>query len=232
MSEDDSDDIPMQQCEACEFPYPLTKKYFAKAPGCTHKFRRVCRKCQKKRKRQSDLEKIESNAVESFVSRVMSGGTNIPHTAELTEAIMNNFGGVNGFSALLMKQFWDAKPGSRIRSGVLEMISRVTIKNTEQGGARKPIDLYSEEELQSEIDKRIESILLLTNAKKVHDVVSQLPAPAPAGSSAAPFGQLPINLSDRRTQELAERAFLSAGGSTQDVPAIGAAVGVPSGPGE
>jgi len=226
------EDIPIQQCEKCLLPYPLTKKHFARAAGCTHKFRRVCRRCQKKQKRQDALDKVEANAVDSFVSRMISGGANIPHTAELTEAIMNNFGGVNGFAALVMKQFWDAKPGSRCRSSMLEMISRITIKNTEQGGARKPIDLYSEEELQSEIDKRIEAILHLTNAKSVHDAVSQLPAPAPAGSTAAPFGQQPLGLSDRRTQELAERAFAEACRGLEALSSVGDPVGVPPGQSE
>ena len=223
-------DIPEQQCEDCQRVLPLTKKYFAKAPGCTYKFQRCCRKCKKQRIRKAHLEKIEATAVESFCSRSISGGVNIPHTAEMLEALMNYFGGVNGFASIAMKQYWDAKPGSRMRSGILEMIVRLTSKNTEAGGARKPIDLYSEEELEEEIEKRISNAILLAQGTRLVNVIPQ----APAGTfSAAPANdQLPVGLSDRRTQELAERAFREANGGLEALLANPEAVGVPPRPGE
>jgi hypothetical protein len=175
-------------------------------------------------KRQSALGKIEAQAVESFCSRTISGGANIPHTAEMLESMMNYFGGVNGFSSICMKQYWDAKPGSRIRSGILEMVVRLATKNTEAGGAKKPIDLYTEEELEAEITQRIENVILL-NQGRVLDVIPQ----APTGSTAfpAPECELPLGLSDRRTQELAERAFGTPDGVLEAVLSNAQAMGLP-----
>jgi hypothetical protein len=43
-----------------------------------------------------------------------------------------------------------------MRNGILEMVVRLAAKNTEQGGARKPMNLYSEEEIENEIKTRID----------------------------------------------------------------------------
>ena len=225
-----ADDIPEQQCEDCLRVLPLTRKHFARAPGCTYKFQRCCRKCKKERVRKSHLDKIEATAIEAFCSRSISGGANIPHTAEMLEALMNYFGGVNGFATMAMKQYWDAKPGSRMRSGILEMIVRLTSKNTEQGGARKPIDLYSEEELEQEIEKRISNAILLAQGTRLVNVIPQ--APAGAAAAATPHDQLAVGLSDRRTQELAERAFREANGGATPLLPHPETVGVPPGSGE
>lgn len=203
--EDNEQDQPEQQCEECLKVFPMTPRYFPAAKGCTFKRQRVCRKCKKELAKRAKLDKIEAAAVESFCSRTISGGANIPHTAELTESLMNYFGGVNGFASICMKQYWDAKPGSRIRSGVLEMVVRLATKNTEAGGAKKPIDLYSEEELEAEINKRIENVILLNQGKMIN-VIPQAPTAASAGLPS-PEHQLIVGLSDRRTQELADRAF-------------------------
>ena len=96
----------------------------------------------------------------------LSGGSNIPHTAELLEGAMVAFGGTAGFSNLLLKQYLDAKPGSRIRSGILEMITRLASKNTEVGGAKKPTELMSEEELEAEIELRLKNAVTMIGGNR------------------------------------------------------------------
>ena len=60
-----------------------------------------------------------------------------------------------------------------MRNSILEMIVRLAAKNTEQGGARKPIQLYSEDELESEINKRLEQAVLIYGGKRYLNATTQ-----------------------------------------------------------
>lgn len=160
-----------RRCDTCEEILPLHKDYYAPTGnGDTYSY--VCVKCTDRKKAEEEIQKIEEEALTRLRSLPLSGGSNIPHTAELLEGAMVAFGGTAGFSNLLMKQYLDAKPGSRIRSGILEMITRLASKNTEVGGAKKPTELMSEEELEAEIELRLKNAVTMFggNRKVVVDV--------------------------------------------------------------
>jgi hypothetical protein len=165
--------MEQRQCEECRQVLPLTTKNFAHPPGITTGFQFVCRKCKRSKTRKAKLAKIETKAIDTFTNRVVSGGSNIPHTAELLEGIMQYFGGANGFASLVMKQYFESPPGGRIRNSILEMVVRLASKNTEQGGAKKPIDLYSEEELEQEINQRLEQAVLTYGGKRYLNAPSE-----------------------------------------------------------
>lgn len=172
-----------KQCDSCGKLLPESKLYFPHVRGGSHSFQPTCRKCKAKKKRERDLAKIESQAIDSFISRTVSGGSNIPHTAELLESMMHYFGGANGFASLVMKQYFESPPGGRMRNSILEMVTRLATKNTEQGGARKPIQLYSEEELEQEINKRLEQAVLVFGGKRYLNATPQ---------DTATFAGLPV----------------------------------------
>jgi len=151
-----------RQCIVCQHVKTLNEKNFQRYGGKDGDWKTVCRSCQGKARRQRRMDRIEKKAVSHMLDAAAIGGANIPHTAELLEAILHYFGGTNGFAALLLKQYFESPPGSRIRTSVLEMIVRLASKNTEQGGAKKPIQLYSEEELEQEIDARIRQVASMT----------------------------------------------------------------------
>lgn len=227
---DDDEAMPegRKQCTECKLILPDTTKYFSNKPGCSHARQAICKKCRKSLARKAQMAKIEAKAIDMFVGRSISGGINIPHTAEMLEAMMANFGGVHGFAAIAMKQYWDAPPGSRIRSGVLEMVTKLAAQNTEQGGAKKPISLYSEEELEAEIEARINNVILLKQAGKCIDVKPEAPAelhvelPVPALPADV---QLPVG----RAAEIAGRIGRTADGVPSALPADAEAVGVSPG---
>jgi hypothetical protein len=106
-------------------------------------------------KRRQALQKIEEVGVDAFVKSTLHGGSNIPHTAELVERVFQYFGGVGGFSAVLVKQYWDSPPGGSARSRLLETMCRLVTKNVESGGAKKPLQLWSEDELEQELEERM-----------------------------------------------------------------------------
>jgi hypothetical protein len=160
-----------RRCDTCGELYPLHKDYYAPT-GNGDTFGYVCMKCRKRKEAEEEIQKIEEDAMDRLRSLPLSGGNNIPHTAELLEGAMVAFGGTAGFSNLLLKQYLDAKPGSRIRSGILEMVTRLASKNTEVGGAKKPTELMSEEELEAEIELRLKNAVTMFggNRKVVVDV--------------------------------------------------------------
>jgi hypothetical protein len=125
----------------------------------------LCLSCvvaHKRRRREQEAElrsrkmaAIESEAIDTMLKGVKTGGASVPHSAELLEQTMEYFGGVNGFSAMILKQFFDSKPGSPNRTKLLEMVTRLVTTNADQGGSKKPLVMWSEDELQEELDARI-----------------------------------------------------------------------------
>jgi hypothetical protein len=122
---------------------------------------RVCMAGEKKKakkrakaRRNAALKEVETAGTEVFLQNVARGGSNIPHSAEVIERVMQYFGGVAGFSAMIVKQYYDSPPGGSTRSRLLETMCRLVSKNVDQGGTKKPLNLWSEEELEAELDSR------------------------------------------------------------------------------
>lgn len=153
-------------CEACGVPKAL--KSFRQSKAGVHDY--ICRGCRQKLKQKQKLEKLESRACENFLTRANdspSGGSNIPHTSEMLESIMTLFGGTQGFASMLASQYHAAPAGGRIRNSILEMVTRLTVKVAESGATRAPVSLMSDEELEVEINKRLESAVLTVNGGRV-----------------------------------------------------------------
>ena len=68
---------------------------------------------------------------------------------------MEYFGGVRGFANVYLKQFFDAPSGGAFRTKMLETIVRLTSANTALGGAKKPLELMTDEELESELRRKV-----------------------------------------------------------------------------
>jgi rubredoxin len=163
-------------CSICGLVYPEDKQHFRnRVQGGKQYWSAECRKCRakqdaasnlrKKEKREKALGKIEHDGVGLFMKAIQKGGSNIPHSAELIEQMMNYFGGVGGFSAVMVKQYWDSDPGGTQRSKLLETMCRLVQKNVEQGGAKKPLALWSEEELEEELNARIQNAFTIVQGE-------------------------------------------------------------------
>jgi hypothetical protein len=223
MDDQEQPDVQYRKCEACGSVLVLSPKFWPRSPGTQHTFRHTCKSCERKKKQKKKMDRMENAAIESYLSRVISGGANVPHTAELLESLMHYFGGVNGFASMAMKQYWDAPPGGRIRNSVLEMVVRLATKNTEQGGAKKPIQLYSEEELEQEINQRLEQAVLTYGGKRYINAPEEVHA-----TSGAPAANGPdhIVLPKGRTEDVAGRIEREAHRSLEAIQANAEAVGV------
>lgn len=141
-------------CSKCGKQYPLTEEFWHRSKGAFHT---RCRKCRNKKQKdgrtiraQKKLAEIERGAVDTFIAAARVGGTNVPHSAELLEVAMKYFGGVEGFVTAFMKQFYDAPAGGAFRTKQLDSILRLITQNTAMGGAKKPLELMTEEELEAQ----------------------------------------------------------------------------------
>lgn len=148
----------VKTCTQCQKELPAHAFHVA-ADGRRHSKCKTCRseRERKRRKHKKDerLDKIEADAVDAFCQVARMGGSNVPHSAELVETILGYMGGVNGFSNLFMKQFYDSPPGGAHRTRMLETMVRLMKDNTAMGGAKKPLSLWSEDELEEELRQRL-----------------------------------------------------------------------------
>lgn len=160
-----------KHCQECGTAYEFTDAHFpAKSDGtlslacvgCVAAKKKLARVKAKRaeKARAAKMKEMEGVAVASMLQNAVRGGANIPHSAELLEQVMTYFGGVSGFSALLVKQYFDSKPGSSQRGRAMEMVVRLVQKNVDQGGAQKPLTLWSEEELEEELNDRFRRVVL------------------------------------------------------------------------
>lgn len=232
MEEPGNTEQQFRQCQECKKVWPLNPRYYKRVAGTQTTFRQTCKKCEYKEKKAKKIASIETNAVAEFSRRASMGGSRIPHSSELLEGVMNYFGGVNGFASLLVKQYFEAPAGGRLRTSILDTIVKLTVKNTAQGGARKPVNLYSDEELEAEISKRLEEAVVTINgrtyingqAEKIEEAtVPALPDPNSGGDIQLPTGRI------EGTPGGIER---EADRSLEAIQANRKAMGVPSVPGQ
>lgn len=179
-------------CIDCGRIHPATTEFF-------HKFKdglnARCRACRNKKdrkgralKRNEKLDEIERGGVDLFIKAARLGGATIPHSSELLETMMEYFGGVRGFTNAFMKQFYQAPVGGAFRTKMLDTVIRLVSQNTAMGGAKKPLDLMTEQELEAEARRRImEAALAITGKVKGHEVRNLQVLDAPeSGMGAVP----------------------------------------------
>lgn len=157
-----------KRCAECGHCFPLTSDYWHKSKDGFHAKCRRCRnklaKDRRKKKTEQKLNEIERGAVDLFIRAARLGGSTVPHSSELVEVLYTYFGGVAGFGNAWMKQFYDSPAGGAFRTKMLETMVRLTANNTAMGGAKKPLTLWSEEELEQELQKRVIEAATVINA--------------------------------------------------------------------
>jgi len=147
-------------CRECGETYPLSADHWKKKK--TGQWDSLCLICRAKvnrgkrsKKREMDMHAIEAGAVGAFLKTAQRGGDNIPHSSELLERLMEYFGGAGGFASLVVKQYFDSPAGGAHRTKLLEGVVRLVTKNTELGGAKKPLNQWTDEEIEQELDARL-----------------------------------------------------------------------------
>lgn len=189
-------------CVGCGRSLPATTANFHKSKDGLHSHCRRCRnkkfRNERKTKRNKKLEEIEKGAVDLFVASARIGGSNIPHSSELTEVIMEYFGGVRGFANAFLKQYYDSPVGGAFRTKMLDSVVRLVKDNTAMGGSKKPLELMSEEELEAELRRQVlEAAMTMQKVEVIDAEVRNLPLVPPVavqpetGASPPPLGTVP-----------------------------------------
>jgi hypothetical protein len=171
-----------RHCTICQKPFPATAEFFHRKQGGD--LRGECKACRNKKgqdeasKEKDDrLDDIEKGAVEHFIVAARRGGGNVPHTRELLETGMEYFGGVRGFMNIFMKNLYDAPSGGAYRTKMLMAWLGLVTANTSLGGATKPLEAMTEEELEAEIRRTMK--LEMANLAKGLVVEGQVALPMP-----------------------------------------------------
>jgi hypothetical protein len=176
------DEAGTKRCTKCQKDLPA-HAYHVAADGRRHSMCKTCRseRERKRRKKGKDerLDRIEADAVDAFCQVARMGGSNVPHSAELVETILEYMGGVAGFSNLFMKQYYDSPPGGAHRTRMLETMVRLVTNNTAMGGAKKPLSHWSEEELDDELRQRLLETATVINALPAPEKREEAPSQNP-----------------------------------------------------
>jgi hypothetical protein len=224
-------------CKRCGVSYPLTEEHFRIRDGA---FLPACRTCghaakkderrRAKARRRTALAKVEAAGVDFWLAQVKGGGSNIPHSAEVIERVIEYFGGTSGFAAMLVKQYYDSPPGGTARNRLIETICRLVSKNVDQGGVKRPLSLWSEDELEQELAVRFQQAVQVIQGE-VHDGKKTQAAPAAltAGDSRDPGSH---TVPEGGTQESPERAAGAEDRGAQALQAEPKPGGDPQVPGE
>jgi hypothetical protein len=198
-------------CIDCGKSFPDTDEWYTrkgsgKLDSRCKSCRKIVRRAKKKKEREGTMASIEAGAMHTFLKAAAQGGENIPHSSELLERMMEYFGGTSGFSALAVKQYFDSPPGSATRTKMIETVLRLVVKNTEMGGAKKPMTQWTDEELETELDDRLRRVAAQYQGRIV-DVTPQTPSDFAAafGSKARLIPAEPVEGDSGRTGKQEDR---------------------------
>ena len=172
---------------------------------------------RKQARRAKRLAKIESAGVDLFAEIATNGGSNIPHSAEVLERVFQYFGGVSGFASILVKQYYDSPPGSSARNKLIETITRLVSKNVEAGGAKKPLSLWTEDELEAELDARFQQAI--QTYKGITLDAKALPPSPDSDTTDHSIPALPDRISEGRDQVDSVRTEGKKAGGSEAIPA-------------
>lgn len=187
-------------CSECEKTLPVEEFELTEAGNR----RERCDPCRKTRERrmtqernERTMEGLEKESVSTFLKAASKGGENVPHISELLERTMTLFGGSGGFAQALVKQFFDATPGSAARTRILETLTKLTVQTSEMGASKKPLELWTDDELEGELNSRLET---MAATWRVIDATPEEPelqriesTPEPEEYDTIPEGSTPRN---------------------------------------
>jgi hypothetical protein len=200
------DNQALKACIGCKQTLPDTAFHLS-ADGRRHPRCKKCRseyeRARTKKKKDDRLEGIEQDAVSDFCRLARRGGSNVPHSAELVETILEYMGGTGGFSSLFVKQYIDSPPGGAHRTRMLDTVARMILSNTAMGGAKKPLEMMTEEELEIELRRQVLAAAAQMQKVEVVDEVRNLSVVE--GESSWPhrgMPAVPAHLDAERTGEV------------------------------
>lgn len=153
-----------RHCYECDLDHPLTVEYFFESPKNEPPFDEICIACRKKlnkekkernKKAEDVLQRVEALTIEHLSREVVASGNHIPHSAELLSSLYEACGGVENFAKIFWTHFHMAEAGKAQRTKMLGTMVALNVKVVDHGGAKKPLELWTTEELEAEYAGRV-----------------------------------------------------------------------------
>ena len=148
-------------CSQCCIEMPATADYFDIDQEKPDGLKGACKKCRKeyrelKEARELDarMQKLDEQLMKTLELASVTGGSDVPHIAEILQKIVALFGGSQGVAMQFMGTYLQSKPGSNQRMRMLQSVLKLTNDVTVSGAAKVPVELMSDEDIQREIEKR------------------------------------------------------------------------------
>lgn len=158
-------ECPVQTCRDCGIEKPLTEDFWHKDRNRECGFRTACKICVNKstaiqadERTQTTLTTIERNGIEilnKICEMPCQSGKRLPHIADVFQASMNVFGGVDGFARQVGATYFAAKPGSQTRQRILDSITRWGVKASEMGMIERDLALVPTEDIERLLNERM-----------------------------------------------------------------------------
>lgn len=100
----------------------------------------------------------------------------IPHIAEILEAMMSLLGGPRGYALTCVADLYAAEEGGVKRMQWHKAFQALCVKVTESGAAKKPLESMEDDELAAEFERRQKMRLrIMAETGQVHDVPESEP---------------------------------------------------------
>ena len=156
-------------CSKCQEYLPKTASYFDRDNHAADGFRDICKQCRAENKQLEENKEIAERvdrldeATAKVLDIILSDNyTPLPHVGEVYQSLIGVFGGAQGYAQHFMANYLMAKPGSSTRQKQLDTILRMSMKATELGAAKKPLEMMTEEELEKLAKEQIKRLAVYT----------------------------------------------------------------------
>jgi hypothetical protein len=156
----------MKTCCACNNAMPATDVYFDLDASREDGLRQRCKDCRRKKSKGNmekrvgaharRLDKQTRNMLTLLASPDFSPDqvNGVPHIASVYEEITRLFGGAQGVAQHFMIQYLEAPAGGQIRQRMLDAYLRLANKVSDSGAAKKPLELWTEDELREFMERK------------------------------------------------------------------------------
>jgi hypothetical protein len=166
----------MKVCGHCCLEKPANDDHFDHDQSKPDGFRNWCKECRKKK---ADLKRLKNAAdvIETLdkellrnLAKSKNGGSNVPHIAQLCEAIVHILGGHQGVAQHWASNMIAAKPGSQTRERMLTGLLKQLAVLSDSNKVSMPAELMSDEDIDKELARRAERAQVFNVTPQESDV--------------------------------------------------------------
>jgi len=158
-------DLEYRACHGCDQDLPVSE-FEGNSVVCVHcdKHReREARKYIRKATKKVDAQLLSHMEafIEKHKNRPPSG--ELPHVGTAAELFLEAYGGLDGLALLHVSEFLTAKPGGSVRQRHLAEVRKLHEKAEAAGYTKKPLSMYTLEELEEQIERLSPQVFRLTH---------------------------------------------------------------------